>query len=144
MSDIRYLPGARRNAARVLERAVGEAIARHPDADVAARWSAMARETIARWPGPPVPSMTRLELDLGLDDARRARLGTALERWTESYFGDVRDQLMEMHGEMLALQRRVAEQDVARERSMSAERDGGAARDDGRGVVDAPARGPEG
>ena len=109
MGDIRYLPSARTNAARLLERVVEETIRRHPDAGIAARWSSMARETIARWPGPPAPSVASLEFDAGLDDARRAELIALLERWMESYFGDVRDQLMDMHGEMLTLQRRVAE-----------------------------------
>ena len=120
MGDIRYLPSARENAARLLERAVGEAIARHPDPEVAARWSAMAGETIARWPGPPSPTRARLELDSGLDAARRAELLAVIERWIEGYFGDVRDQLTEMHGEMLALQRRVAELEVERERAAEA------------------------
>ena len=117
MGDIRYLPSARENASRLLERAVGEAIARHPDPEVAARWSAMARETIARWPGPPSPTRARLELEPGLEDARRAELLAVIERWIESYFGDVRDQLMEVHGEILALQRRVAELELERERA---------------------------
>ena len=117
MGDIRYLPSARENAARLLERAVNEAIARHPDPDVATRWSALARGTIARWPGPPSPTFARLELDAGLDEAGRERLLGLLERWIESYFGDVRDQLMEMHGEMLSLQRRVVELELAHERA---------------------------
>lgn len=133
MGDIRYLPSARENAARVLERAVNEAIARHPDPDVATRWAALASETIARWPGPPSPTLSRLELDPGLDGRGRERLLGLLERWIESYFGDVRDQLMEMHGEMLALQRRVVELEIARERAA-----GGACARDGTGESGEP------
>ena len=115
MGDIHYLPTARASSARLLERVVREAIARHPDPRVAACWSEMARTSIARWPGPPSPSRSRLELDFddALDAEQRRRLLVALDRWMESYFDDGREQMMEMHGEMLALQRRVAEQRVA-------------------------------
>ena len=117
MADIRYLPTARETSARLLERVVSEAIARHPDPGVARRWARMARESVARWPGPPLPSHPRLDFDSGgaLDAERRARLMEAADRWMESYFGDVRDQMMEMHGEMLALQRRIAEYELAAE-----------------------------
>ena len=117
MGEVHYLPTARESAARRLERAVGEAIARHPDPAVGERWAAMARETIARWPGPPLPTHARLELDTdgSLEPAVRAHLLATLERWFESYVEDVRVQMMAMHAELFTLQRRVAELEVARE-----------------------------
>jgi len=118
LAEIHYLPGAREASVRLLERAVSEAIADHPDPRVAARWAAMARETVSRWPCPPTPSLGTLEFDGEddlLDPPRRARLVALLERWVDSYFDDVRDQMMEMHGEILALQRRVAEQEAEHE-----------------------------
>ena len=118
MGSIHYLPSERDGAARLLARTVGEAISRHPEPRVAERWAAMARLSVARWPGPPLPSRPALDLDaLGpLDEAQRERIVAALERWMDGYFADVRDQLMEIHGELLSLQRRVAEHEVTAER----------------------------
>lgn len=117
MGDIHYLPAGRERAARLLESAVRDAIADHPDPRVAARWARMARRTISRWPGPPTPSMAVIDLDTDatLDVADRARLIDACEHWIESYFGEVRDQMLAMHHELLSLQRQVAELEVARE-----------------------------
>ena len=118
MGSIHYLPSVRESSARLLARTVGEAIGRHPDPRVAERWAAMARRSVARWPGPPLPSRPDVDLDAlaGLDAAERARLLDALESWMDAYLVDVRDQLMEIHGELLALQRRVAEAEVTDER----------------------------
>ena len=115
MGDLHRLPTAEGAAARLLRRIVADAIAAHPDPRVAARWAAMASESVARHPGPPAP--TRPVLDLGgagaLPEGAREAVARAAETWLASYFEDVRAELLAMHREALVLQRRVAELEVA-------------------------------
>jgi len=78
----------------------------------------MAQVTLARYPGPPLPSQADLNLDgisqLSAED--RDALMVSVTAWLESYFNDVRAQLMDVHRDLLSLQKRVAEQDVELER----------------------------
>jgi len=116
MGSIHYLPTTRDSGIRMLERAVTQAIASHRDPRVAALWGPMARDTLTRWSGPPVPSSGRLDVavEKPLADADRQRVIAALTAWTDSYFGDVCACMMEMHREILTLQQRVAELEVER------------------------------
>ena len=138
MGDVHRMPTAHEASVRLLERLVAEAIGTHPDARVAARWAAMARASVARHPGPPLP--TRPVLDLGaareLSVGARRSVTRAAETWLASYFEDVRAELLGMHREMLGLQKRVAELEVALEDVRADGRPG--RRPDGR--PDAPPR----
>ena len=114
MGDVHRLPTAPDASVRLLERAVADAIAGHPDARVAARWSALARASIARHPGPPAPTRPVLDLDgLGaLPAPAREAVARAADAWLTSYLEDVRAELLTMHRDAFALQRRVAELEV--------------------------------
>ena len=142
MGDVHRMPTARDASVRLLERLVAEAIGTHPDARVAARWAAMARASVARHPGPPLP--TRPVLDLGgargLSVEARRSVTRAAEAWLASYFEDVRAELLGMQREMLGLQKRVAELEVELEDVRPGGRPGG--RPDGPpdGEPDAPPR----
>jgi hypothetical protein len=116
MGSLHQLPTAAGAHARLLEQMVSEAIARHPDARVAEIWAAMARESIKRYACPPLPSRPVLDLDkvTGLNPEQSLQLHAVTQAWLESYLNDVRNQLMSIHRDLLGLQKRVAENEVAR------------------------------
>ncbi|MEE9320134.1 MAG: hypothetical protein V3U76_06790 [Granulosicoccus sp.] len=109
------MPRTRFSETRLLEKMITETISAHPDSRVAERWSAMANETIARYPGPPPPSRSMLDVEgiSGLDEEQRQYLFDALQQWIDSYFNDVNSQLLQVHRDLLILQKRVAELEVA-------------------------------
>lgn len=111
MGSLHHLPMAASTQARLLEQLVSEAIAAHPDKEVANAWASMARESIRRYAGPPMPSQPLLDLDSinGLDATQREQLQILVGGWLESYFNDVRHQLMDIHRDFMSLQKRVAE-----------------------------------
>ncbi|MFK7860739.1 MAG: hypothetical protein AB8B64_18120 [Granulosicoccus sp.] len=90
---------------------MSDMIAQHPDAEVARRWTEMARKTMGRYPGPPMPTHPVLDLDSveGLSASQASAVHKLTERWLQSYFEDVRDQLMKVHGDLLKLQKTIAE-----------------------------------
>ncbi|ASJ72972.1 hypothetical protein [Granulosicoccus antarcticus] len=115
MGSLHHLPTAADAHARLLEQLVTQAIAAHPDPEVAQAWAAMARESIARYPSPPMPSQPVLDLEQvgGLDPKQSLRLQTITQDWLEGYLHDVRNQLMCIHRDFLVLQKRVAELEAA-------------------------------
>ena len=121
MGDIHQIPTDATAHARLLEQLVSASIASHPDPEVARRWSEMAKHSLRRFPGPPIPSQPELNLDslAGLSDADREALIVSVSAWLESYFNDVRSQMMDVHRDLLSLQKRVAELDVQVERLSS-------------------------
>lgn len=118
MGSLHHLPTAARVHIRLLEQLVSHAIASHPDADVAAAWAAMARESISRYASPPMPTKRILDLEQvgDLDPAQRQKLQAITQEWLESYLNDVRKQLMDIHRDFLSLQKRIAELEAAAHR----------------------------
>lgn len=114
MGDIHHFPRTRNTETRLLEKLIDETISAHSDSRVAERWSGMAKKTFARYPGPPMPSQSMLDIDgiEGLDEEQRLCLLNALQQWLDSYFNDVNTQLLQVHGDLLVLQKRVAELEV--------------------------------
>jgi len=112
MADIVDFPQTKQHQARHLEHWVLEVIKQHPDAKVAARWERMAVQTCARFPGPPLPTRNVLELDsiAGLDTQTQNAVQQAVQEYLQSYFRDVNAQLLDVHKELLTLQKQVAEQ----------------------------------
>ena len=119
MGDIHYLPTNSATQQRLLEKLVTDTIGEHPDPAVAVRWAKLARETLRKYPGPPSPTRTQLDLgELGtVDDATRQRIVTEVKTYVESYFNDVRDQLMHIHGDILLLQKEIAELELRETRT---------------------------
>ncbi len=111
MGSLHQLPTNADAQARLLSQWVRDSIASHPEPRVAKIWSEMAVETLSRFPGPPMPTQAVLNLDdvEGLTDEQRNALFELTRHWMESYFSDVHQQLMLMHGELLKLQRQIAE-----------------------------------
>jgi len=101
MDNVHHLRTSTDSQARLLEQWITKTISEHPDDYVAARWAEMARETARKFPGPPTPSQT--------DIADRDRVFAELDSFVGSYFDDVRQQLMQVHAELLKLQKQVAE-----------------------------------
>ncbi|MFK8081637.1 MAG: hypothetical protein AB8B97_15230 [Granulosicoccus sp.] len=93
---------------------MSEMIEKHPDSEVASRWAAMARETISRYSGPPMPSQPVIDLNSvpGLTEAQASAVAMLTEKWLQDYFTDVRAQLMNVHADFLKLQKTVAELQV--------------------------------
>lgn len=114
MGSLHHLPTAATAHARLLEQLVSEMISRHPDKEVAEKWAKMARESMLRYPGPPLPSQPVLDLDTieNLNLEQKKQLLALTQKWLEYYFNDVRNQLMGMHRDLLGLQRRVAELEI--------------------------------
>jgi len=111
MGSLHQLPTNADVHARLLNQWIRDSIASHPDPRVVKIWSEMAIETLSRFPGPPMPTQSELNLDAvqGLSDEQRNVLFELTQEWMEHYFSDVHKQLMLMHGEMLKLQCQIAE-----------------------------------
>ena len=114
MGDVHKIATSRESRARLLEQWIAETISQHPDKVVAARWAEMAKETAVKFPGPPSPSQTEINLNCleTLSTNDKEVVLDELERFMSSYFDDVRQQLMRVHAELLRLQKRVAELEV--------------------------------
>jgi len=114
MGDVHQIGTSKASHARLLEQWIVETISQHPNEAVAARWAEMARTTAHKFPGPPSPSQSEIDLSslqsLSVDD--KEHVLNELERFMSGYFDDVRQQLMLVHGELLALQKTVAELEV--------------------------------
>ncbi|MEE9335792.1 MAG: hypothetical protein V3U65_17000 [Granulosicoccaceae bacterium] len=111
MGDIHYLPTGETIQARLLEKHIEKTISSHPDQNVAKRWNELAQASLKKYPGPPMPSQAVLDLDMltRLTDEEREAVVDAAQGYLESYFEDVRQQLIKMHSDMLRLQKTVAE-----------------------------------
>jgi len=111
MGDVHQIGTSKASHARLLEQWMVETISQHPNKAVAARWAELARETAVKFPGPPSPSQTEINLnDLqSLSEDDKAVVLNELERFIAGYFDDVRQQLMQVHAELLGLQKKVAE-----------------------------------
>ncbi len=111
MGDIHYLPTGESVQARLLEKHVQKTISGHPNQAVAKRWNEMAQASLKKYPGPPDPSQPVLELNMlaHLSDEERDEVVDAVQAYLESYFDDVRQQLINMHSDLLRLQKTVAE-----------------------------------
>lgn len=111
MGTVHHLPNAANAHQRILEKLVNDVISQHPDEIVAARWATMARQTLSRYPGPPMPTQPVLNLDAvkGLSSEQARAIQLLTEDWLQCYFDDVGDQLMQMHRDLLTLQKTVAE-----------------------------------
>jgi len=114
MGSVHQLPTDAEAHARLLEQLVTDIIEGHPDPRLAKRWSAMAKETIARYPAPPYPTQAVLDLDQveGLSAAQLAQVHALTQSWLLSYFNDVRSQLLNVHRDFMALQKRIAELEI--------------------------------
>lgn len=123
MGTLHQLPTAAFAHTRLLEQLVTETIAGHPDPMVAKAWAKMARQSISRYASPPRPSQPMVDLDSveGLNVEQCEQLHGLTQAWLESYLIDVRDQLMSIHADLLSLQKRVAEGEVAGAQSGSQE-----------------------
>jgi len=111
MGDVHHLRTSSDTQARLLEQWITQTIAEHPDAKIAQRWAELAQVTARKFPGPPTPSKSELDLS-GVSfnsDEDKANALSEVEAFISSYFDDVRQQLMQVHGEMLKLQKTVAE-----------------------------------
>ncbi len=121
MGSLHHLPTEAVAHQRLLEQLVTQAIACHPDAEVAEAWASMARESISRYASPPLPTHPILDLDQvsGLGPAQQKQLQAITQEWLANYLNDVRNQLMDVHRDFLSLQKRVAELEVAELRRQS-------------------------
>ena len=95
MGSLHHLPMAASTHARLLEQLVNEAIASHPDKEVAEAWASLARESIRRYASPPMPSHPVLDLSgiQDLSDEQKAQVQNVVQEWLELYLNDVRQQL---------------------------------------------------
>lgn len=114
MGDVHYLSTCETSRQRLLEKWVGAAIDAHPNSAVAERWRELAFATLHKYPGAPAPSQSSLDLELvdGLSTLERARLTQLVSEYIEHYMDDVNGLVQAMHGELLTLQRKVAEQEI--------------------------------
>jgi len=115
MGDVHQIGTSTASHARLLEQWIVETISQHPDKAIATRWAQMARETAVKFPGPPMPSQADIDLNglQSLTAADKEHVINELERFMGGYFDDVRQQLMQVHTELLKLQKTVAELESA-------------------------------
>ena len=123
MGSIHQLPTAADAQYRLLQRIVKETIENHPNPAVARKWASLAKETLERYPGPPTPTNPVIDLDAidDLTDEQRTALYSLLKTWLDSYLLDVRNQLMDVHRDLLRLQKRIAELEVQSSESIDKE-----------------------
>jgi len=114
MADIVEFPGTEQHNSRHLEHWVTDIIAQHPNKQVAKRWAAMASVTCAKFPTAPWPTQQDLPLDViaQLDEKTQETVISAVQGFMQSYFADVNQQLLQVHQEILTLQKQVAENEV--------------------------------
>lgn len=60
MSNVHQIATSKESHARLLEQWIVE---QHPNKVVAARWAELAKETAVKFPGPPSPSQTEINLN---------------------------------------------------------------------------------
>ncbi|MGQ7844584.1 hypothetical protein ACUNV4_08915 [Granulosicoccus sp. 3-233] len=118
MGSLHHLPMAAGTHARLLEQLVNEAIASHPDVEVARIWASLAGESLRRYASPPMPSHPVLDLSRidGLTAEQKTLVQSVVQEWLEHYLNDVRQQLMSIHRDFLSLQKQVAELETERQR----------------------------
>jgi len=111
MGSLHQLPTAASAHLRLLNQIVRETIASHPDPRIASAWADMAEQSLSRYPGPPLATHPVLDLDSvsGLSTDQKTDLAVLAQEWMEHYQHDVRSQLMQMHRDLLSLQRQIAE-----------------------------------
>jgi hypothetical protein len=111
MGSVHQLPTDADAHARLLEQLVTDIIGQHPDPRIADRWAIMARDTLSRYSAPPLPTQAVLDLDQveGLSTEQLAQVHVLTQSWLLSYFNDVRVQLLNVHRDFMALQKRIAE-----------------------------------
>lgn len=111
MADIVDFPRKQSHQTRELQQWVTDVIKQHPNKNVAARWTQMAQRTCQQFPGAPWPTQEAIDLDAlaPLDASTQEAVLTAVQSFMQSYFADVNHQMMQMHKEMLTLQKQVAE-----------------------------------
>ena len=114
MGDIHHLRTGAESQTRLLEKWITQIIREHPDPLVAERWAELARETARKFPGPPSPTRSEINLDSvsGLSDVEKKQVMDEVEHFISGYFDDVRTQLMAVHSELLKLQKTIAEHEV--------------------------------
>jgi len=114
MGNIHHLRTGAESQSRLLEQWITQIIREHPDPLVAQRWAELARETARKFPGPPSPSRSEINLDSvsGLSDLEKKQIMDEVEHFISCYFDDVRTQLMSVHSELLKLQKTIAEHEV--------------------------------
>jgi len=111
MADVVFIPDNSEKEHRLLKQTLAATIHSHPDRAIAERWDEMAQVSINRFPGPPKPPVSPLDLsEVGrLTEAEKAELMARVEHYLAGYVQDVRDQLLRMHSDMWRLQKRIAE-----------------------------------
>jgi len=111
MADIVDFPNSENQHARHLKNWVTEVIQSHPNEAVAQRWAEMASITCSRFPSAPWPSQENVSLDVikTLDPDTQETVLMAVQDFMQSYFNDVNAQLLDVHRELLTLQKQVAE-----------------------------------
>lgn len=111
MADVIFLPQNKVKELRLLKQTLAAAIHLHPDRAIADRWNEMAQVSIERFPGPPTSSQPGLDLsDIGkLSKNETEELLSRIEHYLAGYIEDVRNQLLQMHGDTWRLQKRIAE-----------------------------------
>lgn len=114
MGNIHHLRTGAESQSRLLEKWITQIIREHPDQRVAERWAELARETARKFPGPPSPSRSEINLDSisGLSDEEKVQVMNEVEHFISCYFDDVRTQLMSVHSELLKLQKTIAEHEI--------------------------------
>jgi len=114
MGNIHHLRTGAESQSRLLEQWITQIIREHPDQRVADRWAELARETAHKFPGPPSPSHSEINLDsvAGLSDEEKKQILDEVEHFISCYFDDVRTQLMAVHSELLKLQKTIAEHEI--------------------------------
>jgi len=114
MGDVHQIGTNKASQTRLLEQWIIETISQHPNESVAKRWTEMARETARKFPGPPSPSQSEIDLTglQSISAVDKEHVLNELEQFMNGYFDDVRQQLMLVHTELLGLQKTIAELEV--------------------------------
>lgn len=122
MADIIDLSNIKEFKLRELEKIL-ERNMTHNDADVLALWKKFAKESFRKYPGAPNPSKNQLSLEFPacVSEKQRDNIVISIKAFLGDYQDDVQNVMLKMLGDIILLQKNVAEDVVAKKRSNNSE-----------------------
>ncbi|MBX2880679.1 MAG: hypothetical protein KTR32_12130 [Granulosicoccus sp.] len=111
MGTVHQFPNAAETQVRMLENLIKDLIDQQSDPELAARWSVMAEQAMARYPTASSPDQSVLDLSRvkGLDPAQAAQIHALTEQWLYCHLESVRQQMLTVHQNLLSLQKKLSE-----------------------------------
>ena len=99
---------------RKFERIVEERLT-HPDEDILLLWKSMAKESIRKYSGAPRPGVLDIFLPEETKKEDMDRIAQDVQNYMQSYVDNVKEMMLDMLGDMVILQKELAERRIDRD-----------------------------